>query len=473
MHIIIYFVAFLEGFTTLSVEIVALRKFTPIIWSSSISTSIILGVILLALSYWYYKWWKISASGKNIETTLIRNLIISSIYYFFLTFIFAEFFLQNFLYLTQNYFLAILLASIILFFIPVFLASQTIPLLSELLKWNHSWEKMWKLLFYSTIWSFLGSVWTSTLFFPWIWVNKTAAIAPLFLVICSLLMMYVLKRLHWISVVISSFLLCFYLSFLFHNNLSWKIIYSTSNAYHNINIYNSDDNYTRIFSIDGAYSSGINLRDKTSSFSYIQEVEEKVKELKPKNILVIWAAGFTFPRDISSYDFVEQIDVVDVDKDLKHIAQTYFLEEQLSDKINFYVQPARYFLHNLSDSKKYDLIFIDAYSGKSLPPQVLTKEFFDSLNMYSDNIFLNIITDRKLDSQFSKNLISTIDASFWDFYYKDVQKNSLHQMTNFIMTNNNFSDYKQFDTTQSQIYTDDKHSIELDLFELNNMIIKQ
>lgn len=46
-------------------------------------------------------------------------------------------------------------------------------------------------------------------------------------------------------------------------------------------------------------------------------------------------------------------------------------------------------------------------------------------------------------------------------------------MTNFIMTNNNFSDYKQFDKTQSQIYTDDKHSIELDLFELNNMIIKK
>ena len=67
--IIIFAIAFLEGFTTLSVEIVAIRSFTPIIWTNSISTSVILWVILLALSYWYYIWGKLSATGKNLEKT--------------------------------------------------------------------------------------------------------------------------------------------------------------------------------------------------------------------------------------------------------------------------------------------------------------------------------------------------------------------------------------------------------------------
>jgi hypothetical protein len=55
MSLPISLIAFLEGFTTLSIEIIALRRFTPIIGSNSVSTSIILGVILLALSYGYYR----------------------------------------------------------------------------------------------------------------------------------------------------------------------------------------------------------------------------------------------------------------------------------------------------------------------------------------------------------------------------------------------------------------------------------
>lgn len=55
MSLLIYCIAFLEGFTTLAIEIIALRRFTPLIDSNSISTSIILGVILLALSYGYYE----------------------------------------------------------------------------------------------------------------------------------------------------------------------------------------------------------------------------------------------------------------------------------------------------------------------------------------------------------------------------------------------------------------------------------
>jgi hypothetical protein len=42
MHLIIYLIALLEGFTTLSVEITALRIFAPIIGVNAISTSIIL-----------------------------------------------------------------------------------------------------------------------------------------------------------------------------------------------------------------------------------------------------------------------------------------------------------------------------------------------------------------------------------------------------------------------------------------------
>ncbi|USN55917.1 MAG: hypothetical protein H6765_05135 [Candidatus Peribacteria bacterium] len=50
----IYLVAFIEGFSTLAVEIIAIRKATPVVGSSIILTSVFLGIILLALSAGYY-----------------------------------------------------------------------------------------------------------------------------------------------------------------------------------------------------------------------------------------------------------------------------------------------------------------------------------------------------------------------------------------------------------------------------------
>ena len=73
MAFLIYIISFLEWFTTLSIEIIAIRNFTPIVWTNSISTSIILWVILLALSYWYYIWWK---NSKNKDISYIKNKIV-------------------------------------------------------------------------------------------------------------------------------------------------------------------------------------------------------------------------------------------------------------------------------------------------------------------------------------------------------------------------------------------------------------
>ncbi|MDR3150510.1 MAG: hypothetical protein LBU14_02600 [Candidatus Peribacteria bacterium] len=60
------------------------------------------------------------------------------------------------------------------------------------------------------------------------------------------------------------------------------------------------------------------------------------------------------------------MDVVDVDKELKDISEKYFLQEKIGEKVNFIVQPARYFLNNsvLNSQlahKNYDAIVIDIY----------------------------------------------------------------------------------------------------------------
>ncbi|MDD3794054.1 MAG: fused MFS/spermidine synthase [Candidatus Gracilibacteria bacterium] len=470
MSLIIYLLSFLEGFVTLSIEIIAIRKFTPIVGANSISTSIILGVILLALSYGYYIGGK-NSKNKNqdeIKDKIIFNLSISSAFYLFFTFIFDIFILSKILNATENYFISILLSSFILFFIPIFLASQTIPLLSELLKGDNTGEKIGKLLFFSTIGSFLGSVVTSTVLFSSIGVEKSATLNSFILSSLAICLIFITYKKIKISYIVAIF--TFLISILLLTNkeiLNNNIIYKTSNSYHNLIIANIE-NDKRVFFQNAGYASGIDLNTGNSFFKYIIEIKNKLIENRYENIAIIGAAGFTLPNEMSQFDFIKNIDVVDIDGSLKEISEKYFLEKNLSDKINFINEPSRYFLQNtIKNNKKYDAIVIDIYHGDSLPPQTLTLEFFQNLKKISENIYINMITDNNLKSDFSKKLLNTMESSFGEIYYKDVnQYKQINSKTNFVMTNLNLEGYEKYKKENDLgIYTDDKHSIEIDLYK--------
>jgi hypothetical protein len=253
-------------------------------------------------------------------------------------------------------------------------------------------------------------------------------------------------------------------------------LYQTANSYHNIIIYESEDK--RLFTQNLWYSSGIDKNTKESFFNYIKEIKQKIIEWKYENIAIIWAAGFTLPQELAKTEHIKTIDVVDVDSQLKEISEKYFLEEKLDEKINFIIEPARYFLNNtikkipfqkdiLQEQKKvYDVIVIDIYVWNSLPPQTLTLEFYSNLKQVSNDIFINLISDKNLESDFSKNVFATMRKAFWELYYKNVNIWSNWYKTNFVITNKDLPWYTKYtDSNNSKIYTDDKNSIEIDLFK--------
>lgn len=476
MSFLIYLISFLEWFTTLSVEIIAIRRFTPIIWTNSISTSIILWVILLALSYGYYIGWK---NTKNLESKdlikkIIFNLTVAWTYYLFFTFIFDQLILSYLILYIQSYFFAILLSSFLLFFIPVFLASQTIPLLSEVLKWENTWEKVWKLLFFSTVGSFLGSVMTSSVLFPFIWVYKSSIFDSFLLTFSSVILIwYIFKKYKEINFVSILSIIIFFLSIILiikPDSLSKNSLFKIANSYHDIEIYDTNEN-TRIFSMNWWYSSGIDKTTKESFFNYIKEIKKNISENKGKNlkILIIGWAGFTLPKELSEKENIDLIDVVDVDPNLKDISEKYFLQEKLSKKVNFIVEPSRYFLNNaIKNNKFYDEIVIDIYVGKSLPSQTLTEEFFKNIKKIGKNINTNIISDLELKTDFSKNLFNTMQKTFWKLYFKSEldENREWNYLTNIVVSNNYFPDYSQYNFDKNfWIYTDNKNSIEIDVFK--------
>ena len=192
MNLILYIVAFLEGFTTLSVEIMSIRNSVAIVGSNSISTSIILGIILLALSYGYYRGGVFASQNKPevIKKKIYQNLLIASIFYTFVSFPLENQLLSYLLSLNIGYFLPIFIGVSVLFILPVFLASQTIPLLSELIDDDKKAVIIGKLLFFSTVGSFMGSVVTSLVFFSYIGVEKSIVMNGLILAMLALVIYY-------------------------------------------------------------------------------------------------------------------------------------------------------------------------------------------------------------------------------------------------------------------------------------------
>lgn len=477
MNFLIYIISFLEWFTTLSIEIIAIRRFTPIIWTNSISTSIILWVILLALSYWYYIWWKNSTkldTNKKIIRKINFNLALSSSYYILFTFIFDNFILSTLISKIDNYFISILLSSFLLFFIPIFFASQTIPLLSKIIKWGEAWENMWKLLFFSTIWSFLWSVITSSFLFSTIWVYLTSVLNSfiLSLIIIFLSIKIILsKEKIFLSSIVWFFIFCLSLVLIINwEKLDNNVLFKTANSYQNIEII--EKNWKRVFLMNWGFSSWIETDSKESFFWYIKEIKDNIlkDEKKDKKILIIWAAWFTLPQELSKNNNISEVDVVDIDWSLKNITEKYFLKEKLDKKIKFINESARFFLNK--NNKKYDYIILDIYLWKSMPAETLTKKFFESVKKSWENIFLNLISDKNIDSIFSKKTFNTLKNVFENIYFlpETYESNLNNYLTNIIVTNkkiNWFNDYIK--NNNLWFYTDDRHSIENDLFLLNNI----
>lgn len=245
-------------------------------------------------------------------------------------------------------------------------------------------------------------------------------------------------------------------------------VYRQSTQYNDIAIFEFWNR--KLFTMNGSNSSGIDTTTWKSYFWYIQDITRLIDEQKPKRVLIIGAAWFTLPQDIATRDYIEQVDVCDIDGALDVIAERHFLGQSLHPKIQFYKQSARYFVREkILLWEQYDMIFIDAYNGKiSIPSELLTKEFFDSIVRISrGTISMNLIIDSAWQSNFAKKLSNTLAASLWDVYIQSKEDESISDFGNFLVLNTEESWYMPIVTYPSyDLYTDNMNTLERDKYNL-------
>ncbi len=409
---ILCLIILIEGYIVLAVELLAIRQIIPFVGNGIETIAIVVAAVLMPLAIGYYVGGKYKAHQVKKRFITIRAKLINNVKI-------AAFILALGLsYLTLQIFFPILdligishrviqttIYSTLFIAFPVFLLGQTIPLISNYFSRDKLSKIAGKMLFFSTIGSFLGSIISTLILMSFIGVNNTVIITIILMAILVLILSKKIISRDSILILISVIFVI-----LFNSDSamrSYGVI--ENNGYSTIKILPQEDG--RILSINNSLSSGYS--DKIDGrFHYIKYVEDNFINLdkRNKNILIIGAGGFTIGvnDDLNKYVFI------DIDKSLKKVAEKFFLQKLLGKNKLFIAESARVFLRH--NKEKYDLIFIDTYSNlESIPPDLITQEFFSQIknSLTEDGVAVfNVITSPNFKDQYSVKLDNTMHLVF-------------------------------------------------------------
>lgn len=412
----LFAVIVLEGYVVLSSELLAIRQTIPFVGSGSDTVSIIIAAVLMPLAFGYHAGGQFKPGFhkgryRTVRGRLLFNLTVSliilaiglshvSITYFFIYLIKTG--ISNRLILTTIY------AALFLVY-PVFLLGQTIPLISQYFSKERLSQVTGKILFFSTIGSFLGAVFSTLVLMSFLGVHYTASLN--FMILAGLIILLMKRKttdLTWILVGFTGAVVFFNSGYVLD---MFGIV--ENNKYSTITVFEDDEGF-RHLSINNNASS--KYSDSGEKHPYVHFIEDHViKPLEteskdPLDILVIGAGGFTMGSD----DDVNRYDFVDIDKALYTISEQYLLKEKIGANKAFYPEPARAFL--TAHDKTYDFIMMDAYLGAlSIPEHLVTREFFAQVKNHLKPrgvVAANFVVSPTFEDMFSRRLDTTIRSVF-------------------------------------------------------------
>jgi len=443
-------VILIEGFITISAEILTIRQLLPVVGNSVIVTSLIIGIFLLFLAYGYRRGGQYTTRYVNV---LKNNFIIAAMSLGIgLSSTFINLFFHFFQHHISTHTLIILCGYLLLTTAPlVFVLGQTVPITMNLIKQENTIGAIGgKILHLNTIGSFLGAVLTSLLLMNYLGVAWTVFINDFLLLILVLLLFRKEKR---DIIRVGSLVIILTLVYQF-NVVTEKELFVKTNAYANYRVMNHENN--KYLQINNSNSSLIT--SKNQGFPYIEKIKQILFEdlkLKDKDILVLGAGGFTLS---AAGEHHNRFLYLDIDKDIQPVIQQHFLP---TIQGKFIASDARDFLN--SNQNKFDVIISDVYSNAfTIPTHLLTREYFiqiqHSLRDHGIAI-LNMVAKPTLEDAYSQGIDNTIRSVFTHCMVIPLQYTSM--ATNILyVCKNEPSDLQQ----NANIYLDNLNRTTLDFF---------
>ena len=468
--VFLFFVVIIEGFVVLSRPLSARGQMAPYAGGGTCTLAIIITAALIVLALGYYYAGRQTPEGNkggylSVRNKLINNIIIAAI---FLLPALSYLPLNLFFYgLSQNGIhhrvLTTTIYSLLFIVTPVYLLGQTIPLLSNYFSSEKLSRITGKMLFFSTMGSFLGAVFSTLVLMSFFGVHIT--ICVMFVLLTLLVFMIDKKKISekpllMLTITLSTF-------YINSPDMMRRLNIVGDNQYNTIMI-NTDEHGAKHFIQNGNSSSM--LTPDGRKHAYIEFVEQhyinpiRSGNTPPKSILIIGAGGFTLGLEDDKNDYT----YVDIDPSLKDISEKYFIERKLGKNKRFIAEDVRAYLNHAG--KKFDFIMMDAYFGDTtIPEYLVTREFFqkvkDSLNE-NGIIAGNFILSPTFKDRMSQNLDNTLHNVF-PHINRQIVADEKHVFNGWepdinVRYNVIYSYYNNPGDSTHMIYTDDKNAVFFD-----------
>jgi len=428
------FVVFATGAAVLVVEVVATRVLAPYFGNTIFSISSIISTILAALSFGYY------FGGKLADKRPTLNLFFGIIFAAGISILLIHYLSVFLLPILGSVFSIIygpLVSAITLFFIPALFLGTLSPFAIKLqYKMNSEvgiGTMSGKIFFWSTFGSIFGSLFSGFYLIPNFGLSNILIATGILLIVMSGIFLIFLNKRY--KNIFSLVLICIVLSGLQLPRQKVEAIYIKEGMYYRIVVregYNEANQLVRVLNLDKSTSGWKFNNEENGMIGYAKyyKLIDLIKD--PKEVLVIGGGAYIVPDLIIDNKEDINVDVIEVEPSLYDLSVEYFdLTE--SDRLTNYVTDGRGFL-NKSD-KKYDLIFVDAYSSIiAIPTHLITEEFFtlSKENLNDGGIFwANIIGS--LDSITIASEIKTFKKIFPNSYFFVTKSHELNSLQNIMV----------------------------------------
>jgi hypothetical protein len=346
------------------------------------------------------------------------------------------------------------------YLLPVFLASQTIPLVTQLNTTDGTRAGLGagKMLFFSTLGSVAGGALTPIILFQQIGVGASAVLVVGILLLCAFIC--AVNAFTFQAAVVLA-LVCTLLLPVTEG------MATIDTAYQTIQIYRGDQLRgegfdrsvnARYFVANGAAQSGVNS-DGESAYEYAQQLVRIILEQKPRgDVLIVGAAGFTIPMDLAAHGV--RSTAVDIDPQVRAVAERWLWSRSLSPLIRFQAQSARLALRNATP---HEIVVLDAFSGRTMPAELLTFEALRDARGAATTVIANMVLDRALTSRLARNALTTFRAATGALYVHVGRTGG--QKANVLVSNTPLPGFASR-AVQGSVYRDDRHTIESDKIAL-------
>ena len=441
-RLLIYAIVFIEGFSSLGAEVIALRRLVPHVGSSIVVTAPTIGFFLLALALGYASGAKVAADYRAV---VARNFLIAAAL--------AGFGLAG---VTVDWLFAHLQPALVAYVVFIggilcplaWLLGQTVPILTNLMKAERTGEASGMALYWSTLGSFLGSLSLSLLVMQWLGVSAAVVACSLLLVVGTLLLGGRKLKIALFCASTAAIAIGF--------NLHHDVTADTAYAEYIVgpaDLPGQSD--PRAFWVNKSTASLIDDSEPPNYTRYIKHLRQILLDelaFREREILVLGAGGFT----LSHRELMNRYTYVNIDPAIREIAERHFLREPARGE--FIADDARRFV--ATTERRFDAVVVDVYSSHtSIPSHLVTQEFWEGARrvLKPDGVLLaNLILDGRLETPYARNLLATIDSVFGR-----CAVNVLHKAKT--LANVEVTCFASSKPGPTGIYVDEKNRADLDL----------